>query len=301
MFHSKLVLDSLYDGLYTVTRLRKINYWNRSAETITGYRADEISNLHCYEGPLKHVDSEGTDLCEHGCPLTWAMTHRQKHEADVFLHHRDGHRVPVKVKVAPLYDETGEVIGAAESFADNTVQMLALERLAELEAAALLDPLTGLANKTYLESQSQRYLREMVRQPKHVGVMVIEIDDYEALCERLEVDARNRLVQVVAETIRSNCRPLDLFGYFDDGCFVGLVHDVTSNQLYTVGRKLAALIEKSNILLGDQLVQAKVAVGGTMLRPDDSFPAAVARCEKQLHTVRQEGGKVAVELHFFKV
>jgi PAS domain S-box-containing protein/diguanylate cyclase (GGDEF)-like protein len=301
MFNSKLVLDSLYDGLYTVTRLRKINYWNRSAETITGYRADEISNLHCHEGPLKHVDHEGNDLCEHSCPLTWAMTHRQKHQADVFLHHRDGHRVPVKVKVSPLYDETGEVIGAAESFADNTEQMLALERLVELEEAALLDPLTRLANKAYLETQSQRYLREMVRQPIHIGVLVIEVSDYEFLCGRLEVEARNRLVQVVAETIRNNCRPLDLFGYFDDGCFIGLIHDVTGNQLCTVGKKLAVLIEKSNILLGDQLVQARVVVGGAILRPDDTFQSAVARCEKQLHLARQDGGTVAVELPFFKV
>ena len=300
MFDSKLVLDNLYDGVYTVTKMRKITYWNRAAEAITGYSAEEIGNLHCYEGPLKHVDSEGRDLCAHGCPLSWAMAHRQNHQEDIFLHHKDGHRIPVRVKVTPLYDAAGATIGATELFSDHTEQMLALERLDELEKVALLDPLTRLANKAYLESELQRYLHEMVRQPKHVGILVIEIDAMESLSAELDMPTRDRLLQVVAESLRKNCRPFDLFGHLHEGCFVGLIHDVTSNQLYTVGRKLGILIGTSTFLLGDRLVGVTASIGGTILQPDDTFQAAMARSERQLQIARQESGGISIEVRFIQ-
>ncbi len=39
-------------------------------------------------------------------------------EVDVFLHHKNGHRVLVFVRVSILKDEMGEVIGSMEMFAD---------------------------------------------------------------------------------------------------------------------------------------------------------------------------------------
>jgi diguanylate cyclase (GGDEF)-like protein len=228
------------------------------------------------------------------------MAHGRTYEADIFLHHREGHRVPVRVKVSPLYDSGNQVVGAVELFSDNTEQMLALERIAELEEAALLDPVTHLANKAYLEFQTQRYLREMVRQVQHVGILLIVIDQFEELCRPLAEAARNQLLQIVAETIRSNGRPLDLFGHVDDGCFVGLLHDVTSQQLYAVARKHHALIEKSHFFTGDQIIDAKVSIGGTMLRMDDTFQAAISRCEKQLMVSHRADGvcQISVELPF---
>jgi len=282
MLDSRTIIDSLSDGLYTVNREGRITYWNRAAEAITGYRAEDVQGLPCHEGPLKHVDSKGRDLCSQACPLISAIEHGRRHEADVFLHHKEGHRVPVRMKVSPLRDVRGRVVGAVELFSDNTEQMLALERLAELEEVALLDPLTGLANKTYLDIQSQRYLREMVRQPLAIGVLVIEIDGFETLCRPFNASARNRLLQVVAETIRSNCRPLDLFGHVDDGCFVGLLHEVSGSRLYAVARKQQVLIEKSHFFTGDQIVSVTVSIGGTLLRKDDTLQSAVARCERQL-------------------
>jgi len=282
MYDSRTIIDSLSDGLYTVNREGRIACWNRAAEAITGYRAEDIQGLPCHEGPLRHVDREGRELCSQGCPLVRAMEVGQKYEADVFLHHKDGHRVPVRMKVSPLRDSRDRVVGAVELFSDNTEQMLALERLAELEEVALLDPVTQLANKTYLEIQALRYLGEMVRQPLDIGVLVIEIDRFETLCGSFAASARNRLLQVVAETIKRNCRPLDLFGHVDDGCFVGLLHEVTSNQLFAVAKKKQVLIEKSHFYTGDQIVDVTVSIGGTMLRRDDTLQSAVARCEKQL-------------------
>jgi diguanylate cyclase with PAS/PAC sensor len=37
----KKLLDEMYDGVYFVDRQRRIMYWNRGAERLSGYSADE--------------------------------------------------------------------------------------------------------------------------------------------------------------------------------------------------------------------------------------------------------------------
>ena len=48
-----------------------------------------------------HVDTEGTNLCRNGCPST-VHGYRGPFRGEIYLHHKDGHRVPVRVRVAPI-------------------------------------------------------------------------------------------------------------------------------------------------------------------------------------------------------
>ncbi len=64
-FH-KTLLDNLYDGVYFVDRDRRITYWNKGAERITGYAAQEVEGKRCADSILMHVDDKGNVLCT-GC------------------------------------------------------------------------------------------------------------------------------------------------------------------------------------------------------------------------------------------
>ena len=92
------LLDQISDGVYFVTLDRRITYWNGGAERITGYAADEVLGRSCSEGILRHVDDAGRQLCLDGCPLAAVMKDGKPREAHVYLHHKDGHRVPVTVR-----------------------------------------------------------------------------------------------------------------------------------------------------------------------------------------------------------
>lgn len=58
------LLDQLYDGVYFVDRSRRITYWNKAAERLTGYEAQEVIGKRCADGVMVHVDGEGRQLCE---------------------------------------------------------------------------------------------------------------------------------------------------------------------------------------------------------------------------------------------
>src|SRR5512139_2403015 len=98
----KSLLDNLYDGVYLVDRERRINYWNRGAERITGYKVVEAVGRNCHENFLRHVDAQGNQLCLVGCPLSATMADGEPRSEQVYLLHKNGHRVPVLVRAAPM-------------------------------------------------------------------------------------------------------------------------------------------------------------------------------------------------------
>jgi hypothetical protein len=60
-------------------------------------------------------------------------------EAEVFLCHREGHRVPVQVRTAPVCDREGKVIGRVENFEDSTKLTAARREVSELRDLAMHD------------------------------------------------------------------------------------------------------------------------------------------------------------------
>src|SRR5512138_75759 len=147
----KDIIDNLYDGVYFVDRDRTITYWNKGAERITGYPAGQTIGHSCRDNLLNHVTANGVPLCLEHCPLAAVMQDGREREAEVYLHHADGHRVPVIIRGTALRDEAGNIIGAVESFSNNSNLIGTRRKLRDLRYAAMTDPLTGIGNRRLLE------------------------------------------------------------------------------------------------------------------------------------------------------
>ena len=147
----KNILENLSDGVYFVNLDRQVTYWNRAATEISGYAAQDVVGHACHENLLVHTDAKGCLLCVNGCPLTAALGSANHQELQMYLRHRDGHRVPVFVHVSPMLDANGKMAGAVEVFRRDSERMAALERAAEMEQLALMDPLTSVGNRRYTE------------------------------------------------------------------------------------------------------------------------------------------------------
>jgi sigma-B regulation protein RsbU (phosphoserine phosphatase) len=125
------ILDALADGTYLTDLNRKILFWSRAAERITGWSAQDVVNRHCADNILVHVDKDGNRLCgDVHCPLHRAMVTGEMSEEPVlvFARHKQGHRIPVEVSVAPLRDQAGRTVGGVEVFRDLTTVMEDLRR-----------------------------------------------------------------------------------------------------------------------------------------------------------------------------
>lgn len=124
--HFEQVLDSVNDGVYVTDRERRIVYWNRAAERITGFQREEVIGRYCNESMMRHRDEEGNPLCDTAlCPLHRSIQTEQNSSRPlrVVAQKADTDSFLSAVSVAPVRDENGAVIGGVEVFRDITEEL----------------------------------------------------------------------------------------------------------------------------------------------------------------------------------
>ena len=283
------IIDDLRDGLYIVDRERRIVFWNHAAERISGFRAEEVIGSHCADNILCHVADSGINLCSGECPLGKTIESGTAHDAEVFLHHKNGHRVPVSVRVTPLSDDAGNIIGAVEMFSDISHSAANMLRLQELEKLALLDGLTQLANRRYLERELEARLEEMSRYDIPFGVLFMDIDDFKRVNDRYGHETGDRVLQFVAGTLSANSRPFDLYGRWGGEEFVGIARNVSAANLKHMGLRLRRLVEKSFLLVAGGKLRVTISIGATMALPDDSLQSLLQRADTLMYQSKAAG------------
>ena len=239
------MIDNLYDGLYFVDQNRTITYWNKAAARISGFSAAEVLGKSCFDNILNHVDSAGNQLCFGGCPLERTIADAQPREGEVYLHHKDGHRIPVSVRVSVLTNDAGEVIGGIELFSDISNRSANELRLKELEQMARLDRLTQLANRNHLETELQMRFEEKKRYHVSFGVLFMDIDHFKNFNDTYGHAVGDEVLKYVAKTFVKNSRPFDLYGRWGGEEFLGIIRNITARDLENLGNRLRSLVASS--------------------------------------------------------
>ena len=137
---SNVILDSFSDGVYVCDRDRRIAYWSKSAERITGWTSEDVVGRRCLDNVLCHIDKDGHALCgEEFCPLHRSMVTGGTSNVPliVYAKAKDGNRIPMHVTVAPICNSAGEIIGGVETFRDMSAVVADLERAKRIQSLSL--------------------------------------------------------------------------------------------------------------------------------------------------------------------
>ncbi|MGA7992326.1 MAG: sensor domain-containing diguanylate cyclase [Thermoanaerobaculia bacterium] len=284
----KDLIDNLTEGIYFLDRSRRITYWNRGAERLTGFPADEVLGRRCADNLLQHMDPQGRLLCNDGCPMEATMRDGQEKVAEVFLHHKKGHRVPITVRAVPIRGVGGEIVGAVEVFNDISGQVLAAERIRELETLSLIDPLTGAGNRRYSEIQLSSRLAEKKRYGLPVGVLFVDVDRFKVVNDRHGHAAGDDVLRVVGKTLANALRAGDFLGRWGGEEFVVLVGGLDAQRLPQAGQRLRALVARSSVPSVPGL-EVTVSIGVTEARGDDTVASLVARADALMYEAKKQG------------
>jgi len=285
----KNVLEELHDGLYILDRERVIRYWNRAAERITGFSASEVLGKPCSADILTHMDAEGNNLCQGDCPVSEVLKTGRNTDAEVYLHHKEGHRKPVSVRVSPMRDEQGHIVGAVELFTDLTGKEALMLRVKELEALAMMDSLTELPNRRYMEKELAIRVAERKRFGVPFGVLFIDIDHFKTFNDTWGHDVGDRVLKYVARTFTSNSRPFDVYGRWGGEEFIGLVRNVHADGLAEIGERLRMLVAGSYILEQGEKLAVTVSMGATVFKDGDTARSVVERADALLYESKASG------------
>ena len=277
------LLDNLSEGVYLVDRDKKITYWNKAAEQLTGFKAAEVVGSRCSDNILVHVDSRGTQLCIEGCPLAGAMEDGIPRQACVYLRHKDGYRVPVSVRMRPVRDGEGRITGGVETFSDNSTTLALNERLHELGQMALIDKLTGIGNRRFADNTLDEKFGGLNRYNWPFGVVFCDIDNFKSVNDRYGHDAGDQALKMVAKTLAGSLRIVDSVFRWGGDEFLAVVTNVNASQLEETAARLKALVASSALPVGGDSLRVTVSIGYTMAQPGDDPQKLLRRVDALMY------------------
>lgn len=109
------VVEDLPVGIYFVDRERRIRFWNRGAEHLTGYLSHEVVG-HVLEAVVQACDRQGESFTGEERLVTVTLNERRPQLLTAFFLHKNGHRVPMSVRTLPIVERSGAVVGATVLF-----------------------------------------------------------------------------------------------------------------------------------------------------------------------------------------
>lgn len=286
----KEILNSLQDGIYYLDRDRIITYWSRGAEQITGYTSDQVIGRSCRNNILNHVNEKGLLLCNDHCPMAATMQDGKPREEYVYLHHAEGHRVPVKIRATPIRDESENIVGAVETFNKGVSPEKTERRIRKLQRTVLLDPLTAIGNRRHLESRLKVSMVDYHEHRIPFGLLFCDIDHFKILNDTYGHNLGDKVLRMIAQTLRANIRETDTMGRWGGEEFLVILHDIDVDSLLKIGEKLLNLVRNSHLTLPDKrTLAATISIGGTLVRDNDTVESLVDRADHLMYQCKANG------------
>ncbi len=290
------VLDRITDGVYFVTQERRITYWNVGAERITGFDAAEVVGRSCSDGILRHVSDSGRQLCLHGCPLARVMRDGRPRSADVYLHHKDGHRVAVRVQGSAVRDGDGNINGSVEIFSDRSPNPYAAAAVGAGEGAEPgSDPVTGVVTRRV----GERYLEQACQDsPDCDGYAMIfaDVDRFKSINDLYGHHIGDRALRMVAKSLSNALSRADIPIRWGGDEFLMVLPGADEASALATAERIRMLVENSWFVVGDEQVRATVSLGVAVAPAGgmDGFEAC-GRADHQMYKAKAAGGnRVAV-------
>jgi PAS domain S-box-containing protein/diguanylate cyclase (GGDEF)-like protein len=284
----KKILDCVDDGVCLLDRENRILYWNHGAEHITGYLAQEVFGRHCRKDLSLCHDREASPLTtqEDGNPR----------ECTIYLRHRDGHRVPVRMRVHAILDDQGQVTGLAEVFARASAH--GRTELATAARHGGHDGLTGALNREYGEMLLAHELASMKRFGLASAWIRADVDGLEMLGRKFGHGMVESVMRMIAQTIDANLNPYDALVRWDASSFRIMVRHAGEQRVKDLARNLSVMIGASQVQWWGEQHSVQVSIAGVMTDPEDSMTTLEQRAHVAIGCARSEdsrGGQVCEE------
>ena len=276
----KNILDDVPVGVYATDTNRRIFYWNKKAEMITGYSSSEIIGKSCYTSNLDHIDECGTELCHLSCPLFNSICENNINQAHVLVRHKDGYRIPIVVNTYPIFDKNNNIIGGYEIFYEDTTPMKCKMKDSFDKNKEFYDELTMLPNQKYLLNFINYKLIEFEKFDRPFALLMGNLDNFTEFNKSYGFFNGDRILQNIAYNIKSNYRKADLIGRWKDDTFAGVFNMVGPSTAELVANKFYEWINDSDIEVDGKKVGVTISVGVVIVKHGDNVETLIERaCE----------------------
>jgi two-component system cell cycle response regulator len=163
-------------------------------------------------------------------------------------------------------------------------------RLEESLELAVIDALTGLHNRRYMEVHLKALMDAARTGGSPLSVVVIDVDKFKSVNDTHGHDAGDNVLREVARRIQRNTRGIDLACRLGGEEFVIIMPDTGMERARQVGERVRECIA-DEVFQADQELQVSVtaSVGVATLGEDDTFAEMFKRADRALYAAKRGG------------
>ena len=163
-----------------------------------------------------------------------------------------------------------------------------------LRSMALLDGLTGVANRRKFDEQLLRDWRQSQREQTSLSLILVDVDHFKRYNDHYGHQAGDAALQAVARVLTSTLRrPHDLLARYGGEEFVGVLPNTGLSEAVELAERMQAGVRALNLEhLGSpeaQVVTISLGVATVVARSDLAPQALVEAADQQLYAAKQAG------------
>jgi diguanylate cyclase (GGDEF)-like protein/PAS domain S-box-containing protein len=227
--HLRMIVDSMDQGLLIVERCGRIQYANPACDRYLGHAADELVGRSLAE-LLARQESYPDD-----CAAMEAIGHGTR---EVLIRHRDGGLRAMDLTMTPMHAADGLFVALLHDITHHKQSEDALQR------AAMLDPLTRIANRRHFDSFLEREWQRAIRNAQPLSLVVLDVDHFKLYNDTLGHAAGDVCLQKVAQALQAHAlRPTDLAARYGGEEFVLLFAETPQEAAARLAEAIRTTVE----------------------------------------------------------
>jgi diguanylate cyclase (GGDEF)-like protein len=127
--------------------------------------------------------------------------------------------------------------------------------------AAMLDPLTGIANRRAFLEKAERLAKRHIARPRPSAIMLIDLDHFKSINDRFGHAVGDHVLEIFTETARQSIRVTDLIGRLGGEEFAAVLYDASSDKAVAVAHRIRESFAKASHDIDGRPVCATVSIG----------------------------------------
>jgi diguanylate cyclase (GGDEF)-like protein len=127
--------------------------------------------------------------------------------------------------------------------------------------AAMLDPLTGIANRRAFLQGAEILAKRHIADPRPTAVLLIDLDHFKSINDRFGHALGDRVLEVFTESARKSVRSSDLFGRLGGEEFAAVLRDASREKAVAVAQRIRETFAGSAQEVDGRPVGASVSIG----------------------------------------
>jgi len=282
----RTIVNNMAEGLMIIEANGRIQFTNPACDGYLGYDAHELAGKYISEMLNPLVAQEYLEyFARYAANPETAHSHGTR---EVIIRHKLGSSVCMDLTLTPMFLRQPLFIGLLHDITHHKLSEDALQR------AAMVDPLTKIANRRHFDSFLEKEWQRAIRTGSPLSLVVLDVDHFKLYNDTLGHAAGDVCLQEVAQAISSHAlRVTDIAARYGGEEFVLLFAETDAEAATMLAESVRAHVEGLQLPHPRSLTSAwiTVSIGVATIVPNqlDNIETLFVAADRAMYVAKEEG------------